>query len=68
VEEDFYSIVLEERLVLDTSWNSGHLMECLLVTSLTALGGLQDEPGGRWERSMKKVGWPPGTLYASTGR
>ena len=26
-------------LVLDTSWNSGYLMECPLVTSLTAVDG-----------------------------
>jgi hypothetical protein len=32
------------RLVLDTPWNSGYLMECPLVTSLTALGGRR---GGR---------------------
>jgi hypothetical protein len=30
-------------LVPETSWNSGDLMECPLVTSLTAL----DEPGDR---------------------
>ena len=34
--EDVYSIVLYERLVLDTPWNSGHPMEYLLVTSLRA--------------------------------
>jgi hypothetical protein len=36
VAEDFYSAVLYECLVLDTPWNSGYPMECLLVTNLVA--------------------------------
>jgi hypothetical protein len=36
VEEDFYSAVLYECLVLDTPWNSGYPMESLLVTNLVA--------------------------------
>jgi hypothetical protein len=69
VEEDSCSTVLYERLVLDTPWNSGHPMEGLLITSLTALDGPQDIPGGRVQFCYASTdGPPPGTLYVNSGR
>jgi hypothetical protein len=56
VEEDFYSILLDERLVLDTPWNSGYLMECPLVTSLAALDGLQAGRAHIGVRCVETVG------------
>jgi hypothetical protein len=44
VEEDFYSILLDERLVLDTPCNSGHPMQCPLVTSLAPVKGRKTNP------------------------
>jgi hypothetical protein len=45
-------------------------MQGRLVTSLTALDGPQDEPGGHETQGYPPSGleWPPGTLYGSAGR
>jgi hypothetical protein len=58
-----------KRLVLDTPCNSGYAMQCPLVTSLTALDGPQDIPGGRVQFCCESTdGPPPGTLYSSSER
>ena len=80
MEEDFYSAVLYECLVLDTSRNSGYPMESLLVTSLTPPRTGATPPGRGmvpvWTSPAAVVQlccacsleWPPGTLYGSRGR